>query len=673
VVLPVFETISSAPYEDGAAFGATGPYRRTDGRITFAVDPTDPANAAIVDLDLVPRDADGLVRFTSDLVILAPEDPERARGAALVEAVNRGQPLVPYVFHRARYEGPGHSRIPSGDGFLYRHGFVLAFLGWQWDVGGSGLIGFDAPRALQDGSPLEGRTVVEIRPTFPARTRVLSNRNHRPSPVADVDEVEAMLTVRDSEDGPVTVIDRDRWRFAEETTDGLVPSTGHVHLPEGFEPGRIYHVIYTTQGAPVVGAGMLALRDLPAFLRSDDPTNPVAGMVQRVHGFGMSQCGRLLRHFLHTGLNRTEQDTAAFDGLMPYVGGARRGEFNHRFAQPSVQLTPNFGHRFPFSSVEAVDPFAGDDAAAPDSLLRRQRAAGHVPKVVQIDTAAEYWRGDCSLVHTDPLGTSDVTLPDGVRHYLWAGSQHFPGSVPQSDYNAHDGVRGRYPFNVVDPNTLSRAALLNLDAWVRDGIEPPASSHPRFADGTAQPRTAVLEQLAGILAVPMPDPDVLPVLRTVDLGPDADRGITRHPVVEGETYPAVVSAVDADGNELAGVRLPDLTVPLGTHTGFNPRHPEIGGEDQLISMQGFTRFFPRTEQERVATGDPRRPIEDRYAGVDDYLAQVTEAARRLAQNGWIVEEDVATLVEDARVRWDYVMEGAPLDERPWLEAVRANR
>lgn len=673
MVLPVFEVLSSSPYEDGIAFGDSGAYRRTDGRITFCLDPADPANRAIVDLDLAPRDADGRVRITSDLVVLAPEDPERSRGAALVEAVNRGQPLVPYVFHRARYEGPGHSRIPSGDGFLYRHGFVLAFLGWQWDVGGEELLGFDAPWAQQDGSPLEGRTVVEIRPSFATRTRVLSNRNHRPSPVADVDEAGAMLTVRDSDDGPVTIIARDRWSFAEERTDGVLPSTGHVHLPDGFEPGRIYHVIYTTRGAPVVAAGMLALRELPAFLRSDDPSNPAAAMVQRVHGFGMSQCGRLLRHFLFTGLNRTEQGEAAFDGLMPYVGGARRGEFNHRFAQPSVQLTPNFGHRFPFATVETVDPFADAGGPVADGLLRRQQAAGHVPKVMQIDTAAEYWRGDCSLVHTDPLATSDLELPDGVRHYLWAGSQHFPGSVPQSDYNAHDGVRGRYPFNVIDPNALSRAALVNLDLWVRDGIEPPASSHPRLADGTAESRRKVLEQLARILAVPMPDPDVLPVLRAVDLGPDAERGITRHPVVEGGIYPAVVSAVDEDGNEVAGVRLPGLTVPLGTHTGFNPRHPEIGGEDQLISMQGFTRFFPRTEEERSASGDPRRSIAERYDGVDDFLAQVAGAAQQLAQDGWILAEDVATLVEDARTQWDYVMQGAPLDERPWIEAVRANR
>lgn len=672
MALPMFERLASTPYEDGVAFGDVGPYRRTDGRITFSVDPLDPANAAIVDLELAAREADGRVRFTADLIILAPEDPERSRGAALVEAVNRGQPLVPYVFHRARYEGPGHARIPSGDGFLLRHGFVLAFLGWQWDVGGADLIGFDAPWAQQDASPLEGRTVVEIRPSFATRTRLLSNRNHRPSPVADVDEVDAMLTVRDSEDGPVTVIDRARWRFAEETAEGIVPSAAHVHLADGFEPGRIYHVIYTTRGAPVVGTGLLAVRDLPAFLRSDDATNPVAGMVRRVHGFGMSQCGRLLRHFLYTGLNRTEDGQAAFDGLMPYVGGARRGEFNHRFAQPSVQLTPNFGHRFPFSTVDSVDPF-GPAESAPDGLLRRQREMGHVPKVIQIDTAAEYWRGDCSLVHTDPLATTDLTLPEGVRHYLWAGAQHFPGGVPQSDFNAHDGVRGRYPFNVVDPNTLSRAALVNLDVWVRDGIEPPASAYPRFADGTAVPREEVIARLGEILGVPMPDPQVLPVLRAVDLGPEADQGVARHPVVEGEVYPAVVSAVDDDGNELAGVRLPDLTVPLGTHTGFNPRHPDIGAEGQLISMQGFTRFLPRTEAERAANGDARPSIEARYDGVEDYLARVEIAAHELARNGWILEADVRTLVADARARWDYVMEGAPVDERPWLEAVEANR
>lgn len=667
----VFESVATAPYEDGRAFGPAGPYRRIDGRVTFAVDPLHSANDAIVDLDRAPRDGDGLVRFTSDVVVLAPTDPSRSRGAALVEAVNRGQPLVPYVFDRARYEGPGHARIPSGDGFLLRHGFVLAFLGWQWDVAAPGLIGFDAPHATVDGSAPEGRTVVEIRPSFRARTRLLSNRGHRPSPVADVDEQDAVLTVRDSEDAPVTVISRDRWRFAQESDAGLVPSDGHVHLPEGFEPGRIYHVIYTTRGAPVVGAGMLALRDLAAFLRTDAPSNPVAGMVERVHGFGMSQCGRLLRHFLHTGLNVTEDGERAFDGLMPYVGGARRGEFNHRFAQPSVQLTPNFGHRFPFATVDLEDPF-GEGEPSEDGLLRRQRARGHVPKVIQIDTAAEYWRGDCSLVHTDPLATRDLALPAGVRHYLWAGSQHFPGSVPQSDFNAHDGVRGRYPFNVVDPNPLSRAALLHLDAWVRDGVEPPASRHPLIADGTALPREQVLEKLSHLLVGALPDPDVLPVLRAVDLGPDADRGIARHPVVEGATYPCVVSDVDADGNEVAGVRLPDLTVPLGTHTGFNPRHPDIGGEDQIMSMQGFTRFFARTREERTAADDPRPSIEERYADLGAYLSEVERAAQDLARDGWILDEDVPVLIEDARARWEYVMDGAPLDERPWLEAVRAN-
>jgi hypothetical protein len=655
-------------YEDGKEFGEAGRYERIDARLAFAVDPEAPENQRIVDLRRAPRQPDGTVVWTSDVVILAPEDRARSRGTVLVEAVNRGRPLVPYVFNRATHDGASYATIPAGDGFLQREGFMVVHLGWQWDVAEPGLFGLDAPLAKDaDGQDLEGQICVEIRPSLRTRSRLLANRVHRPSPVADLEDPAALLTVRDSEDGPVSVIPRNLWRFAQETGSGDVPSREHVLLESGFEPGRIYHVIYRTRGAPVVGVGLLSFREIAGFLRGDTADNPIRGQVRTVLGFGMSQSGRLLRHFLHLGLNRTEMGTCAYDGLMPYVAGGRRGEFNHRFAQPSVQLTPSFGHAFPFADADVTDPFGQGSGGIYDA----QREAGMFPKVMQLDTSAEYWRGDGSLVDVDPSGERDLPGSGDVRHYLWAGTQHFPGAVPQVDYNPQDAGRGRYPFSVVDPNVLNRGALLNLESWVLGHSEPPESCHPRLSDGTAVTRAEVLSALRARAGLVMPSAEFLPVVRTVDLGPEADSGVARHPIIEGEVYPCWVSAVDSDGNETGGVRLPDLTVPLGTHTGFNSRHPDIAAPEQLIAMQGFSRFFARTLAERDP-GDTRRPIEERYSSREGFLARVRSAANELARSGWIIVDDIEALVADAAVRWDYVMAGAPLDDSPWLEAVRAN-
>ena len=219
----------------------------------------------------------------------------------------------------------------------------------------------------------------------------------------------------------------------------MVADDTHLYLPSGFEPGRVYELVYRTRIAPVVGTGLLAVRDCVSFLRyAQGPENPCAGAIDWTFGFGVSQSSRFLRHFLHLGLNLDEENRQVFDGLLPHVGGARRGEFNHRFAQPSVQNTPSFGHLFPYADDEQVDPFTG----RADGLLIHQRARGGMPKIFTVNTSAEYWRGDCSLLHTDPQGTHDVPLPADVRAYLFAGTQHGPGVLPLVSLNQNDGCRG---------------------------------------------------------------------------------------------------------------------------------------------------------------------------------------------------------------------------------------
>lgn len=647
-----FSITNRAPYADGASFGDTGSYERIDGIITYSVDPANDANAAIIDLEKAPLDNDGRVRFHGDLCILTPADPAKGNHRALIELPNRGRKLGPRQFNRGEGEVPPTRNIPAGDGFLFRHGYHVVWVGWQWDVfRDDALMGLEVPEALIDGQPITGQTVVEIHPNVNESTRLLANRLHIPYSAADLEDPEAVLYARDWEDGPDEVIPRDHWSFAREENGEIVPSHDHIYLEAGFKAGRIYHLVYTTTGAPVVGAGLLAAREVASFLKYDDSElNPLAGLIEHAFSFGMSQTGRMQRHYLSLGLNLDEAGRQAYDGMLIHVAGGRRGEFNHRFGQPSVQSTPSFGHRFPFADDPLPDRLTGQTAG----LLDAQRARGGVPRIFYINTSAEYWRGDCSLIHIDPSGDHDLELSADSRAYLFAGTQHGPGSVPQTRINTNDGGQGRYGFNTVEYSPLLRAALINLDAWATGGVEPPPPQHPRLDEGTATDRASALHGFASLPDMHLPDPDRLPVLRTVDPGPEADQGIGSYPVEEGRAYPAFVSATDEDCNEVAGIRLPDLTVPLGTHTGWNPRDPETGAPEQVLPMQGFTHWFALDAEQRAAAGDLRPSILERYRDRDDYLSQVRAAADALVDQRYVLAEDVDLIVSDAAKRWDYV-------------------
>ena len=641
------------PYAEGQAFGSTGSYERIDGAITYSIDPEREANAGIVDLEKAPRDNEGRIRFSGDVCILTPSDPDRSNRRALIELPNRGRKLGPRQFNRAPAEVPPTRNIPVGDGFLFRHGYHAVWVGWQWDVfRDSALMGLEAPEALLDGQAITGQTIVEIHPNVRESTRLLANRLHIPYSASDLDQPDATLYVRDWEDGPDTIVPRERWTFAREEAGEIIADYDHIYLEGGFEPGKLYHLVYSTTGAPVVGAGLLAAREIASFLKYDDSDlNPLAGSVDHAFSFGMSQTGRMQRHFLSLGLNVDEEGRQAYDGMLIHVAGGRRGEFNHRFGQPSVQSTPGFGHRYPFADDAHADPLTGQTAG----LLDAQRAAGGVPRIFYINTSAEYWRGDCSLVHIEPSGEHDLEPSADSRAYLFAGTQHGPGTVPQTRLNTNDGGQGRFGFNTVEYSPLLRAALINLDAWATEGTEPPPQNVPSLAEGTATDRTSVLHGFAPFPEMHVPDPDRLPVLRTIDLGPEADKGIGSYPVEEGRTYPAFVSATDEDGNEVAGIRLPDLTVPIGTHTGWNPRDPDTGAPEQLMPMQGFTSWFAVTASQAREAGDPRPAILARYRDRNDYLSRVRIAAGELVAQRYVLEEDVELIVADAAERWDYVM------------------
>jgi hypothetical protein len=286
-----------------------------------------------------------------------------------------------------------------------------------------------------------------------------------------------------------------------------------------------------------------------------------------------------------------------------------------------------------------------------DGLLERLAVRKRVPKIIFTNSSTEYWRGDASLIHTDAEGTRDITLGTSSRLYHFAGTQHSVGTLPLTDTNPVDGARGQQALNSVDYNPLLRNALVRMDRWVSEAEEPALSRYPRLADGTAvapeQPRS-VFTAIPGV-GFPAHPPQVV----RLDFGPEASRGVaTTLPPAEGKSYPHFVPTVDRDGNEVSGIRLPDLTVPLATYTGWNLRHPQMGAPETLMSLMGSTIPFPASREERAARGDPRRSIEERYLSRAAYIEQVRHDTQRLVDEGYLLAEDLELVVGQASRRYD---------------------
>ena len=628
------------PVLDGAAFKGTGgtgsAYEKIEGVLHFSSDPAARPNEPIADLGLAPRNARGLVEYSADFYLLRPLDGGRHR--LLLDVPNRGRKIALGMFNSTPRSNDPTSREDFGNGFLMRHGYTVAWIGWQPDVPRrDGMMAMTVPRV----PGVSERMRCEFRPNARVDMLPLADRYHIPHPVARLDDPEAELHVRDHADASAVTVPRSAWRF---------PDTGSIALDGGFQPGRIYDCYYRAQDPPVVGLGFTAVRDTASFLRWGTAAegNPCAGTIDRSYVFGVSQSGRFLRHLLYLGLDEDEAGRFVWDAVIPHVAGARRGEFNCRFGQPSLNAVHAVGSLFPFTDGEQDDPVTGQR----DALLRRLAGRAKPPRIFTINTSAEYWRGDGSLVHTDVGGTRDVTPPAHVRQYLFAGSQHTPGALPPPAADPNTGGRGFHPFSVVDYSPLLRAALVNLDRWVAEDLEPPPSAVPRLADGTAVAAETIREVYAGIPGARFPDHVQRP--QRLDFGPAVERGLATLPPKLGAPFVTFVSAVDGDGNERAGIRPPELRVPLATFMGWNPRHPEQGAPGDIMAMMGSTLAFARTAPDRARTGDPRASIEERYTNREGYLARVRQDAGAMVAARQLLAEDVDAVVERAGALWDFV-------------------
>lgn len=640
------EITSRADVLEGKAFGESGAYERITGRVYFSVSVANIHNQRIVDLANAVNLKDGEVEFSAEFVAVRPKDAAKGNGTLLLENPNRGNPRILSLVDGGEEE-LAHR---AGDGWLLRNGFTVVSLGWQWDAAGANSLRLYAPIARDHGKTITGL----IRGDFmlaakadeiPLGHLILGNIGGTEYPVAQPDDPRNTLTVRDFREGKRSTIPRSEWQFASMADGKLTPNSRSIHLNGGFEAGRIYEYVYVVADPVVAGLGFAAVRDFASYAKHTPGSLTPAS---RVLGEGISQNGRFLRDFLYQGFNADEDGRIALDGILSHVAGAGRGSFNYRFAQPSRDAQPTSSiffptDIFPFTDQPEVDAISGEKGG----LLDRAQAEKVVPKIFFSNTSYEYWGRAASLIHTTADGQRDAAIGANVRIYYFTGLQHFSGPFPPA--RGADSLLGQQPESPLPVRFFWRAMIANMDAWVRSGTAPPPSAYPTIAAHTLAP--------VGAYAFPriphVAPPSEANTAYRLDYGPDWRDGILAvQPPLVGKSFPVLVPQVDTDGNELGGVHLPEISVPLATCTGWNLRDPSIAAASQRVSFEGSYLPFPQNADERKQTGDPRKSIAERYADREDYLKQFAHAADELVQQRWILPEDRAALLQRGGEEWD---------------------
>ncbi len=649
---------------DGHEFANTGPYEKLAGTVFYAVDPDDPANAGIVDLDKAEQDSDGLVHFKSDFYILKPKDLSRGNGSIFYDVNNRGNKLALNVFNDATWSSDPSTLKECGDGFLMREGYTIVWSGWDGELlPAEDRLRLSAPIATNNGEAITGIVRAEIFTNAPPEqdevtdtlsvswpsTALTLHGGYEPTKQG---EENATLTWRLREADPRVPIPRAQWEIVAKEFEEGDPAWSSLpqvtlYLPCGFRPGYLYELIYEAKNPVVMGLGFASVRDLISWLRyNTDKNNPLrksntATFIDRCHGFGVSQSGRFLRDFLYQRFNADEEGRIVFEGLMPHVAGGGRGFFNSRFAQPTRTNFQHDGHlypvdQFPFTYADTTDPFTGRI----DGILRTARSSGTVPRIMSINSTADYWTRSASLSHTDPSGRFDAEIPETVRIYAIDGAQHGPGHYPPGQST------GQQMNNPTNYRPILKSLLVGLDKWVRGDEPPPRSAYPRIDEGTlVNPK----QEATGFPFIPnVRYPEVIQQPSLCNYGKEflTEGIISIEPPVVLADYGVRVPRCDADGSPVGGIRLPDIEVPVATFTGWNLRSRTVGAENELVSMNGSYIPFPKTKEERIRLADPRHSIQERYNSFEDYVAKYTVSAHQLVEGGYLLQEDVQKMVEE---------------------------
>jgi hypothetical protein len=662
-----------SPTFGGASFGSVGQYERIQGKITGEVDPNNPQNAVIVDIELAPRNANGTVSYSADFQIIRPIDLSKGNHRILFDLPNRGGPLALSTFNNS---SPGNNTTTSGsagNGFLMNQGYTLVEGAWDITVlQGTSATGFGVTFPVaknRDGSSLTGPTTEELVVDFTATPATLPLTY----PANSADQSQAQLTVRANYgDAPIR-LPSSAWAYTDASLKAIQLTSGKFGVPPSFGPTALYEFSYTAKDPIVAGLGFASLRDLAAFLRnagSDDNgvANPMAGDVQHIYSFCLSQPCRTMHDFMLWGFNEIEQPRGrdhdgrgqdgdrgrdgghghkAFDGVLNWLGGGDGIYMNYRFAQPFrthrqhiARWTPEF--QFPFANQRIHDEVTGKTAGRLDACQESDTC----PKIIEMNSENEYWAKAGSVFTTDARGRDlDLDDLDFVRYFLLSSAPHGSGTLA--------GIC-QQPQNPIVGNQVLRALLTDLDEWVSSGREPPKSRVPRSADGTLAP--PLPQSAMGFPSIP--GVTYNGIHHTGDLWDFGSRiadGIVTisPPLLLGTPYTVLVPKTDADGNDIAGVRTPDIAVPLATYTGWALRASpatETGGAKIIdgCDASGQRLPFQRTKTARLAAGDPRPSLEERYPDHATYVTMVTQAAQKLEQERLLLDQDVQAYIAAAQ-------------------------
>jgi hypothetical protein len=617
-----FEIVKVEPAFAGRSFGAVGSYQKITARAVIGVDPGDRHNSIVVDLDRAPRDAAGLVEAASEVVILRPSDPAKANRRLLFEAVNRGRILELALFNDAVDTAEMLTEEEAGNGFLMNEGYTLVWAGWQGDLpSAKGRLAMSLP-VVPGVTGLSREEFVFDSLANPA-TAALTY------PAADLDPAHATLTVRAREaDARAAPADLGF------TYDG--PGKIRITRPAGYDAGALYEFIYTAKDPKPMGLGFVAARDVVSFLRNEKAdANPLANAgIERAIGFGISQSGRYVRDFLYQGFDEDEAGRVVFEGLMPHIGGGKKTFVNYRFGQPGRNVQQHADHLFPGDQFPFTYPVLTDVVSGrTDGLLARCLAADNCPKVIQTDTELEIYQSRASLVATDTKGEA-IVIPDNVRIYLISDSPHFSPFGAKAKPNAIC----EQPINPLHAGDPLRALLVAMDGWITSGTLPPPSRYPSRADGTwvtPEEDAASFPKIAGFAYSGLVDRPTL-----------IDHSVM--PPKPGAAYPVFVAKRDADGHDIAGIRLPLLDAPTATLLGFNYRKAGFA-QGELCDNFGSALPLAKTRAERLAANDPRPSLEERYPHPGDYVASVEKSTRTLVEARLLLEPDAQRMIEEAKL------------------------
>ncbi|WP_420148118.1 alpha/beta hydrolase domain-containing protein [Spirosoma sp.] len=630
-------------YAGGRAFGKAGTYERVYGQAYGEVDPNLASNKIIQDLRLAPRNNRGLVEYVSEFILLRPTDMAKSNGLLFLSLPNRGN-----VF--------------PADTTLLKRGYVYLWSAWQGDVlAGNSRLTIKVPVATENGREITGKVRAEFQVFTPAQTQLLSSgpfsgATHHSYETVSLDNTGLQLTKRVHEADPHVLIPNSDWAFSDCTTKPFpgTPSISQLSIKGGFDPNYIYELVYTAKNPLVMGLGFAAIRDITSFLRNsttDEASNrnpllsaaiqtiPIRAAILQ----GVSQCSNFCRTFLQLGFNQDESGKRVFDGINAHIA-TRRNSLNVRFGRPGGGGLQREDHLFPSNEAPFTWQITNDSVSGiTGGILEACSPVGNCPKIMQTLSSSEYRQIRASLPTTDPAGTKDLTIPDNVRIYFIAGTQHSPNG-------AQDPLSG-FQMNYNPTQPTLRALLIALEQWVLSDKLPPASAYP-----TLKAKTLVLPDAKSIGWPSIPGVVYNGLFNNVpllDFGADFDSHyitgiVTNEPpkVVRENAYAVLVPKVNQDGNEIAGIRNTTMQVPLGTYTGWALRRAGYGAGD-LASLNGMFIPFKKTKAERLATGDPRLSLEERYGTHEAYVVAVRKAADDLVKEGFLLPEDAQNEVSIA--------------------------